>query len=118
MTMNGVKWCETGRWAVGCNNLPMVGLLWVGFWGSILRSRSYTKVPSKVSFEGLFINIAVIVAFYAFRTPEKKRISEKSAWELNLKSAVASADYLRKFRTTERSKPSDHIVLGKTCDQR
>jgi hypothetical protein len=55
--------------------------------------------------------------FYAFRTPEKKRKSEKTAWELNLKSAVASAD-LRKFRTTERSKPSDHIVLGKTCDQR
>ena len=51
------------------------------------------------------------------RGPEKKRKSEKTAWELNLKSAVASAD-LRKFRTTERSKPSDHIVLGKTCDQR
>ena len=49
--------------------------------------------------------------FYAFRTPEKKRKSEKTAWELNLKSAVASAD-LRKFRTTERSKPSDHTRFG------
>ena len=63
--------------------------------------------------------IYVIVAFFMhLEHRKKKRKSEKTAWELNLKSAVASADYLRKFRTTERSKPSDHIVLGKTCDQR
>ena len=86
----------------------------INFANLLIKKLSRRYLRSKVSFEGL-LWLYVIVAF---RTPEKKRKSEKTAWELNLKSAVASADYLRKFRTTERSKPSDHIVLGKTCDQR
>ena len=92
----------------------------INFANLLIKKLLRTKVPS---FEGKFRGVIVVIEcycciFYAFRTPEKKRKSEKTAWELNLKSAVASADYLRKFRTTERSKPSDHIVLGKTCDQR